>query len=160
MRTTHGTKLKLYAFTFATTLIFSGHLHAQHGIEPGSAIRLEDSLIVLKEVEPEVQRFVDRQKRLPGQDSYVRVRLTPDTSTGFIWIDLSEGFLQNGQTELNEDWGEKIRQIEGQTHDYLVELVEFKAVVTRIGGRTLKEIFHAAEEQEQTEQERPPLEHL
>jgi len=96
---------------------------------------------IFRQLEPELQRFVDQQTRLPGQEEHVLVRIIPEPSTGIVWIDLDSGYLPKGATELSESFGEKIGEIEAELYEYLSGTVGFKYVIARIGGKTINEIL-------------------
>ena len=100
-----------------------------------------ESMSIFRQLEPELQRFVDQQTRLPGQEEHVLVRITPEPSTGIVWIDLDSGYLPKGATELSESFGEKIGEIEAELYEYLSGTVGFKYVIARIGGKTINEIL-------------------
>ena len=99
------------------------------------------STTIFLQVEPELQRFVDKQERLPGQERRVLVRITPDPSTDIVWLDLDSGYLPKGKTEFGEDLGDKIREVSMELGDYLSGIVKYKFIRVRIGGKTLDEIF-------------------
>lgn len=101
----------------------------------------QNSQIVIREIEPELQRLVDRQRRLPGQAKLVSVKVNPDIETGDIWIDLDEGYLPKGQKEMEEVFGEKVREIQNAGYDLLENIVRFRYLRVRIGGKSLGEIF-------------------
>ncbi|WP_165780978.1 N-acetylmuramoyl-L-alanine amidase family protein [Stenotrophomonas lactitubi] len=100
-----------------------------------------ESTTIFRQLEPELQRFVDRQPRLPGQEKHVFVRITPDLSTGIVWIDLDSGYTPKGQTEFSEEFGDKLGEVEAELYEYLSGTVGFKYVIARIGGKTINEIF-------------------
>lgn len=109
--------------------------------EKRSLPSVAESITVFKQLEPELQRFVDQQPRLPGQEKHVTARITPDLSTGIVWIDLDSGFIPKGQTEFSEDFGDKLVEVEAELYNYLSGSVGFKYVIARIGGKTINEIF-------------------
>ncbi|MCC7635015.1 N-acetylmuramoyl-L-alanine amidase [Stenotrophomonas rhizophila] len=109
--------------------------------ELGSRPSVAQSTTIFFQLEPELQRFVDRQERLPGQESRVVVRISPEPATGTIWVDLDSGYLPRGQAAFSEDLGDKIGEITDELSSYLSGIVEFKYVRARIGGKTLDELF-------------------
>lgn len=100
-----------------------------------------ESITIFRQLEPELQRFVDQQPRLPGQEKHVTARITPDISTGVVWIDLDSGFIPKGQAEFSEDFGEKLAEVEAELYNYLSGTVGFKYVIARIGSKTINEIY-------------------
>jgi len=99
------------------------------------------STTIFHQLEPELQRFVDKQERLPGQEPRVTVRITPEPLAETVWVDLDSGYIPQGKTEFSEDLGDKIREVREELYSYLSGVVSFKYIRARIGGRTLDEIF-------------------
>lgn len=143
MSVTQGKKLAFIAAGLALSLALTTNASSQstQPIKEQPLRSIDQSTAILVQLEPELQRFVDKQKRLPGQESKVIVRISPDQSTGIVWIDLDSGYLPKGATELNEDLSEKIGEIKMELYNYLSGVVAFKFISLRIGGRTLSEIF-------------------
>lgn len=106
----------------------------------GNAFNAE-SLAILREIEPELQRFVDQQPRRPGQDARIPVRITPDQASGVIWVDLGPGYLPAGQMEFDEGFGEMVRAVNMELENYVTGQLTFGGIRARIGGRTLGEIY-------------------
>ncbi|WP_157062516.1 hypothetical protein [Pseudoxanthomonas dokdonensis] len=96
---------------------------------------------VLVQLEPDLQKFVDQLQRLPGQDQNIPVRITPDLSTSFIWVDLGLGFMPKGQMDFDDGLGEKVREITQELDNYIQGEITFLSIRTRIGGKTLNEWF-------------------
>ncbi|MBH1802633.1 N-acetylmuramoyl-L-alanine amidase [Stenotrophomonas maltophilia] len=143
MSVTQGKKLACIAAGLALSLALTTNASSQstQPIKEQPLRSVAQSTAILAQLEPELQRFVDRQERLPGQESKVLVRIAPDYSTGIVWIDLDSGYLPKGATELNEHLSDKIGEIKMELYNYLSGVVDFKFVSLRIGGRTLSEIF-------------------
>mgnify|MGYP003575530904 CR=1 FL=1 len=99
------------------------------------------TLEVLRQLESELQKFVDNQPRLSGQAATIGVKLNADQSTGVIWVDLDSGFLPRGQSEYDEGLGEKVREVTDELYNYLSGTVKFSSIRARIGGKTLGELF-------------------
>jgi len=108
---------------------------------PAAPATIADSTEVLRQLEHELQSFVDRQERLPGQNKHISVRITPDPKTGVIWVDLGWEFLPDGQMQFDEGLGEKVREITDELYNYLTGTIEFNSIRARIGGKTLNELF-------------------
>jgi N-acetylmuramoyl-L-alanine amidase len=102
------------------------------------------STTIFHQLEPELQRFVDQQPRLPGQESRVIVRIYPEPATETIWVDLDSGYIPKGQTDFSEELGEQVTEVKEELYGYLSGLVKFKYIRARIGGRTFDEIFPPA----------------
>ncbi|WP_115563420.1 hypothetical protein [Xanthomonas arboricola] len=97
--------------------------------------------LVADQIEPDLQRFVDQQPRLHNQAKHVLVRVTPDPTTGIVWIDLDAGYLPKDSTEFLEDFGEAVRAIENEGYELVGDIVRFKYIKVRIGGRDLNQIY-------------------
>ena len=126
-------------FAFATA--FNASAHPPQESATAALPSVAQSAVIFRQLEPELQRFVDQQERLPGQEARVRVRINPDPATDTVWVDLDSGYLPKGQAEFSEALGEKVGEIRAELDNYLSEVVEFKFVRARIGGKTLDEIF-------------------
>ncbi|AWH31631.1 N-acetylmuramoyl-L-alanine amidase [Stenotrophomonas sp. SAU14A_NAIMI4_8] len=139
----HSRNSVLIAAGLALSLAFAGSASSQQPQkqEGKDLLSVAESATIFRQLEPELQRFVDKQSRLPGQEKSVIVRITPDNSTGIVWIDLDSGYLPKGQTEFSEEFGDKLAEIESELYDYLSGTVGFKYVIARIGGRTINEVF-------------------
>jgi len=96
---------------------------------------------VLEYVEPDLQRYVDQMERLPGQDRLISVKINPEPATGFIWIDLSLGFMPRGQTDFDEGLGEKVREVNEELARYVEGNITYLSIRARIGGKTLNDWF-------------------
>ncbi|RXR00315.1 N-acetylmuramoyl-L-alanine amidase family protein [Pseudoxanthomonas composti] len=99
---------------------------------------------VAQEIEPELQAFVDGQKRIAGQAKQVLVKVTPDAETGVVWIDLDASYLPRGASEFTEDFGELVREVENEGYELLGNVVRFNYIKVRIGGKELREIYPPA----------------
>jgi hypothetical protein len=96
---------------------------------------------ILKQLESELQHFVDQQQRLPGQDAQIPLRVTKDPASGIIWVDFSPGYIPRDQLIYDEGLGTKIREVTNEVHNYLHGLMKFSTVEARFAGKTLNEIF-------------------
>jgi len=103
---------------------------------------------VLEQVEPDLQRYVDQMERLPGQDNLISVKINPEPATGFIWIDLSLGFMPRGQTDFDEGLGEKVREVNEELSRYVEGEITYLSIRSRIGGKTLNDWFPPVPAQE------------
>ncbi|WP_146256702.1 hypothetical protein [Stenotrophomonas maltophilia] len=144
MSVTQGKKLSCIAAGLALSLALTTNASSQstQPIKEQPLRSVAQSTAILAQLEPELQRFVDKQKRLPGQESKVLVRIFPDQSTGIVWIDLDSGYLPKGATQLNEDLGDKIGEIKMELYNYLSGVIAFNFVSLRIGGRHSVRYFH------------------
>jgi len=97
-----------------------------------------------------VQRFVNEQPRIDGQGKIILARVTPDPSRQWIYVDVDSAFLPKGRTEMGEDVGELVRAIQNHVVDLLLGIVEFKAVVIRVDGKRLDEIYPPRYKSEKT----------
>ncbi|QEO95239.1 hypothetical protein XOCgx_0244 [Xanthomonas oryzae pv. oryzicola] len=66
---------------------------AQEASDAVSSSTAESSRVVAAQIEPDLQRFVDQQPRLPDQAQHILVRVTPAPRTDIVWIDLDAGYL-------------------------------------------------------------------
>ncbi len=101
----------------------------------------QNKRLVTLEIQTEVQRFVNAQKRIDGQGRTIMARVVPDPSRQWIYVDLDGAFLPKGRTEMGEDLGQLVRDIQNHVVDLLAGIVEFKAVVIRVDGKRLDEIY-------------------
>jgi hypothetical protein len=80
-------------------------VYAQAGTkEDLPKLSASNSQMIARETEPELQRFVDQQKRLSQQAKQVLVQVTPDPSAGIIWIDLDASYLPKDRPYFTEDF--------------------------------------------------------
>lgn len=114
---------------------------AQQDVEAVPTLSEQNKLLVTSEIQAEVQRFVNAQKRIDGQGSTILARVNPDPSRQWIYVDLDSSFLPKDRTEMGEDLGQLVREIQNHVVDLLTGIVEFKAVVIRVDGKRLDEIY-------------------
>ncbi len=143
MLVTRGKKTSCLAAGLALSLAFASSASSQQppNHEGRTLPSVAQSSTIFQQLEPELQRFVDQQPRLEGQAAHIAVRITPEPSTGIVWIDLDSGYLPKTQTEFTEEFGDKLGEVESELYEYLSGTVQFKYVVARIGGKTINEIF-------------------
>lgn len=143
MLVTRGKKTSCLAAGLALSLAFASSASSQQppNHEGRTLPSVAQSSTIFQQLEPELQRFVDQQPRLEGQAARIAVRITPEPSTGIVWIDLDSGYLPKTQTEFTEEFGDKLGEVESELYEYLSGTVQFKYVVARIGGKTINEIF-------------------
>lgn len=124
-----------------TVLAEPPRLRAERTITP-AGIR------VLEQVEPDLQRYVDQMERLTGQEKSISVKINPEPATGFIWIDLSLGFMPRGQAGFDEGLGEKVREVNEELSRYVEGEITYLSIRSRIGGKTLNDWFPPVPAQE------------
>ena len=103
---------------------------------------------VLEQVGPDLQRYLDQIERLPGQEKLISVKINPEPATGFIWIDLSLGFMPRGQAGFDEGLGEKVREVNEELSRYVEGEITYLSIRSRIGGKTLNDWFPPVPAQE------------
>ncbi|MGD3045259.1 hypothetical protein [Xanthomonas oryzae] len=106
-----------------------------------SSSTAESSRVVAAQIEPDLQRFVDQQPRLPDQAQHILVRVTPAPRTDIVWIDLDAGYLPKAAGVFGEDFGEAVRAVENEGYALIGDTVRFKYIKVRIGGRDLNQIY-------------------
>ena len=142
MHARQGVKLVIIAASAVLSCVLSMGAFAQAGVK-SSAPRLnaQSSRMLIEQVEPELQRFVSQQRRLPNQAKQVLVNVTPDIGTGIIWIDLDAGYLPKNSPVFLENFGELLRQVENEGYELISGVVGFRYIKVRIGGKELREIY-------------------
>ena len=138
------TKDKKWGALALTIGLVLGSAHTAVAQQDSSAVPMlseQNKLLITSEIQTEVQRFVNAQKRIDGQGRSILARVTPDPSRQWIYVDLDGAFLPKGQTEMGEDLGQLVREIQNHVVDLLTGIVEFKAVVIRVDGKRLDEIY-------------------
>lgn len=133
--------------------LLRGGTHLAEAQEAAKAVpRLseQNKLLVTSEIQAEVQRFVNEQPRIDGQGKIILARVTPDPSRQWIYVDVDSAFLPKGRTEMGEDVGELVRAIQNHVVDLLLGIVEFKAVVIRVDGKRVDEIYPPRYKSEKT----------
>jgi hypothetical protein len=113
-------------------------------VEPQVAavpLNSKNSATVISAVEPALQDYVDKQKRLPSQSKQVLVKVSIDDQNGDIWIDLDSGYLPKDTAGQLEEFRSMVADVEEHATDLLVGVVELHVMRTRIGGKTMSQIF-------------------
>ena len=134
-------KWGILALSVGLTLGSTYTAGAQQDPEAVPMLSDQNKLLVTSEIQNDVQRFVNAQKRIDGQGKNILARITPDPSRQWIYVDLDGAFLPKGRSEMGEDLGQLIRDIQNHVVDLLTGIVEFKAVVIRVDGKRLDEIY-------------------
>jgi biopolymer transport protein ExbD len=125
----------------AVALVMSFGIRAQAITSELPEISASNGAMIAREIEPELQIFVNQQKRLPQQARQVLVKVTPDPATGVIWIDLDANYLPKNTNYFTEDFGQLVREVENEGYELLSGIVQFRYIKVRIGGRELREIY-------------------
>jgi biopolymer transport protein ExbD len=125
----------------AVALTMSSGASAQTVTRELPTLSASNSAMIAREIEPELQIFVNQQKRLPQQARQVLVKVTPDPATGVIWIDLDANYLPKNTNYFTEDFGQLVREVENEGYELLSGIVQFRYIKVRIGGRELREIY-------------------
>jgi|GEM_PF-633876 len=135
-------KRLMLAFGSVLLAIFSVGAYGQAGVSSDIApLTIQNSQALASEIEPALQRFVDRQERLPTQAAQIRVMVTADPVTGVVWIDLDAGYLPKDAPVFSEDLGAKLRDVENEAYELIAGLVRFRYIKIRIAGRHINEIY-------------------
>lgn len=118
MHARQGVKLVIIAASAVLSCVLSLGAFAQAGVKSNvPKLNAQSSRMLVEQVEPELQRFVSQQRRLPNQAKQVLVKVTPDIGTGIIWIDLDAGYLPKNSPVFLEDFGELVRQVENEGYE-------------------------------------------
>ena len=142
MHARQGVKLVIIAASAVLSCVLSLGAFAQAGVKSSvPKLNAQNSRMLIEQVEPELQRFVSQQRRLPNQAKQVLVKVTPDIGTGIIWIDLDAGYLPKNSPVFLEDFGELLRQVENEGYELISGVVGFRYIKVRIGGKELREIY-------------------
>lgn len=125
----------------AVALAMSSGAGAQTVTRELPTLSASNGAMIAREIEPELQAFVNHQRRLPQQAEQVLVKVTPDPATGVIWIDLDAHYLPKNTNYFSEDFGQLVREVENEGYELLSGIVQFNYIKVRIGGRELREIY-------------------
>ena len=143
MHVVYGEKIGCVAATMIliAALVMSSDIRAQTVKSDLPKLSSSNSAMIAREIEPELQAFVNHQRRLPQQAEQVLVKVTPDPATGVIWIDLDANYLPKNTNYFSEDFGQLVREVENEGYELLSGIVQFNYIKVRIGGRELREIY-------------------
>ncbi|ALS93357.1 hypothetical protein ADT26_14905 [Xanthomonas oryzae] len=143
MRTDQNRKSYITAAGTLLNCVLSVGAAAQEASDAVPSSTAESSRVVAAQIEPDLQRFVDQQPRLPDQAQHILVRVTPAPRKGIVWIDLDAGYLPKTAGVFGEDFGEAVRAVENEGYELIGDSVRFKYIKVRIGGRDLNQIYPA-----------------
>lgn len=142
MRNRHGKRMGCLASIATLAWALSFGVNAQENLkEDLPKLSANNSRMIAREIEPALQKFVDQQERMPQQAKQVLVKVTPDPSTGIVWIDLDASYLPKDTRYFTEELGQLVREVENEGYELLSGIVQFRYIKVRIGLRELREIY-------------------
>ncbi|WP_081770146.1 N-acetylmuramoyl-L-alanine amidase family protein [Luteimonas huabeiensis] len=134
-----GARRLIHVFLGAILLIGMGQLHAQNNPPPPiTEANIPELEAMLTQ---ELQHFVDRQPRLPGQARKINVRVSVDLSTSDILIDLGIGYIPRGDFRITEELNNKLIGVSRQADDILSGIVTYRMLSIRFDGKRIQDIF-------------------
>ncbi len=86
----------------------------------------------------EVQRAVDRMKRIPGQQPVVTVRATLDVGKSAVVLDFSRGFLP---AENGAEWEDLTQRIDTLVYSLVAESFRYRGTRFLIEGRGILDYY-------------------
>ena len=158
MRKEYGRSIRGMALLLLAASTFAAPTIAQTSSTDQARTLTTAGARVLKQVEPDLQKFVDQMERLPGQDKAIPVRITPDLKSSTIWVDLGPGFMPGDQMDFDEALGEKVREVTEELNSYIQGQMTFFSIRARIGGKTLDEWFPPLHIRDQESKKRGSIE--
>lgn len=113
----------------------------QHQTEKPTPVTAESWAKIQPLLQSDLQNLVDNQKRLPGQDKKIEVRVVYDKATNKVIVDLGEGYIPKGMKKFTETLGEALDEVSIRGHDLVDGVLAIDVVTLRFNGRTINEIF-------------------
>ncbi|WIH03508.1 N-acetylmuramoyl-L-alanine amidase [Xanthomonas translucens pv. graminis] len=138
--------INVYCALFAIFLVTltgvpSALAEQQHQPEKPTAVTPEGWAKIQPLLQSDLQNLVDNQKRLPGQDEKIDVRVVYEKSTNKILVDLGEGYIPKGMTKFSETLGEALDEVSRRGHELVDGVLAIDVVTLRFNGRTINELF-------------------
>jgi len=118
----------------------SGTVNAKE-VGPTGKITSSNSAAIEAMMEPEIQRLVDGQSRLPGQGRLILVNIIADPNNESITINVDKSFIPQGKRHLTEDLGDLISEIIGAASSIVGNTFGPTPINFTVGGKDLSEIF-------------------
>lgn len=90
-----------------------------------------------------MQAFVDKQERYPGQDKTIVVRVSYDTASRTVIVDLGRGFIPKGMTKWREGFSDTYNRVSQYGHDLVDGIIDISTVSLRFDGSSINTLFPA-----------------
>ncbi|CTP91615.1 putative membrane protein [Xanthomonas translucens pv. poae] len=113
----------------------------QHQTEKPTPVTAESWAKIQPILQSDLQSLVDKQKRLPGQEEKIDVRVIYDKATNKIIVDLGGGYIPKGMKKFSERLGEALDEVSNRGHDLVDGVLAIDVVTLRFNGRTINELF-------------------